>query len=529
MMGMSTAKSSGAMDGASTFLQNTAAGFMGGAAALVAAPAIGAMQGGVAGGFLGVGAGLVGLVTLPVIGLATGMSAFVDGMIQTPWAAMATVQGKDWDEEEGKWVFYDLRVERDRLEKGAAERDRAFEARKAAARGEAPPAAPKGDVSVKDASLYEALGVDPGASDAQIKKAYYKKALKCHPDKNPDNPEAAAEFQKIGAAYQVLGEPRSRKTYDEKGLGGVDGPSMDPAAFFSMIFGDERFEPLVGELQMASMMKMSGEEDMMLDPMQMKYKQKVRACKCAIYLVDELLAPWTAEGADADGAKAATTTLADDLSKTPFGATLLTVVGGAYESAAKRFVGSQFEKAQMSLNESVAETKTGFSLLGDMSRAMGAASSAAQSEQAAAQAGQQAEETKAAVPTYAADKSDPGLIVDAPHVMIVETYGIFDVSYFTRAAPARAARVFRARRLLRVAGAASLELAWANLPYCTGACSFTRELGDGPVKWAVGETYPTPDYGTVLTIRAAVDRAGDEQRARRVFFLSRKTSSGRAA
>ena len=443
MMGMSTAKSSGAMDGASTFLQNTAAGFMGGAAALVAAPAIGAMQGGVAGGFLGVGAGIVGLVTLPVIGLATGMSAFVDGMIQTPWAAMATVQGKDWDEEEGKWVFYDLRVEHDRLEKGAAERDRAFEARKAAARGETPPAAPKGDVSVKDASLYEALGVDPGASDAQIKKAYYKKALKCHPDKNPDNPEAAAEFQKIGAAYQVLGEPKSRKTYDEKGLSGVDGPSMDPAAFFSMIFGDERFEPLVGELQMASMMKMSGEEDMMLDPMQMKYKQKVRACKCAIYLVDELLAPWTAEGADADAAKAATTTLADDLSKTPFGATLLTVVGGAYESAAKRFVGSQFEKAQMSLNESVAETKTGFSLLGDMSRAMGAASSAAQSEQAAAQAGQQAEETKAAVPTYAADKSDPGLIVDAPHVMIVETYGIFDVSYFTRAAPARVARVFR--------------------------------------------------------------------------------------
>ncbi|KAK7249037.1 DnaJ-like protein [Aureococcus anophagefferens] len=396
MMGMSTAKSSGAMDGASTFLQNTAAGFMGGAAALIAAPAIGAMQGGVAGGFLGVGAGIVGLVTLPVIGLATGMSAFVDGMIQTPWAAMATVQGKDWDEEEGKWVFYDLRVEHDRLEKGAAERDRAFEARKAAARGETPPAAPKGDVSVKDASLYEALGVDPGASDAQIKKAYYKKALKCHPDKNPDNPEAAAEFQKIGAAYQVLGEPKSRKTYDEKGLSG-----------------------------------------------------------CAIYLVDELLAPWTAEGADAEAAKAATTTLADDLSKTPFGATLLTVVGGAYESAAKRFVGSQFEKAQMSFNESVAETKTGFSLLGDMSRAMGAASSAAQSEQAAAQAGQQAEETKAAVPTYAADKSDPGLIVDAPHVMIVETYGIFDVSYFTRAAPARAADGKKADMMKSV-----MELAW---------------------------------------------------------------------
>ena len=234
---MSTAKSSGAMDGASTFLQNTAAGFMGGAAALVAAPAIGAMQGGVTGGFLGLGAGVVGLVTLPVIGLATGMSAFCDGMCQAPWATMAMAEGKDWDEETGEWVFYDLRVEAERLEKGAAERERAFEARKAAAKGEAPPPPPSaaGSVSVKDTSLYDALAVDPGATDAPIKKAYYKKALKCHPDKNPDNPEAAAEFQKIGAAYQVLGEPASRKKYDEKGLSAMDGSGgMDATAFFSV-------------------------------------------------------------------------------------------------------------------------------------------------------------------------------------------------------------------------------------------------------------------------------------------------------
>ena len=62
------------------------------------------------------------------------------------------------------------------------------------------------------------------------------------------------------------------------------------------------------------------------------------------------------------------------------------------------------------------------------------------------------------MPTYAADKSDPGLIVDAPHVMIVETYGIFDVSYFTRAAPARVARARRATPPLRRRGVAQARV-----------------------------------------------------------------------
>ncbi|EGB13079.1 hypothetical protein AURANDRAFT_9099, partial [Aureococcus anophagefferens] len=69
---------------------------------------------------------------------------------------------------------------------------------------------------------YEALGVDPGASDAQIKKAYYKKALKCHPDKHPGDAQKQKEFQAVSSAYQVLSEPEARRRYDSTGESGDD-------------------------------------------------------------------------------------------------------------------------------------------------------------------------------------------------------------------------------------------------------------------------------------------------------------------
>lgn len=62
---------------------------------------------------------------------------------------------------------------------------------------------------------YELLGVETHASDLELKKAYRKKALQYHPDKNPDNVEEATQkFAVIRAAYEVLSDPQERAWYD---------------------------------------------------------------------------------------------------------------------------------------------------------------------------------------------------------------------------------------------------------------------------------------------------------------------------
>ncbi|KAH8118129.1 DnaJ-domain-containing protein, partial [Phellopilus nigrolimitatus] len=94
-----------------------------------------------------------------------------------------------------------------------------------------------------DTELYELLEVPPTASDADVKKAYRKKAKEHHPDKNINDPEASKRFQEIGAAYEILSDPQTREVYDEYGLegiaGGQGGPGggVDPADIFAELFG----------------------------------------------------------------------------------------------------------------------------------------------------------------------------------------------------------------------------------------------------------------------------------------------------
>ena len=67
---------------------------------------------------------------------------------------------------------------------------------------------------VKDLDLYLLLEVSPEASEKDIRKAYRKKALKCHPDKNPDDPTAAQLFHQLSEALEVLTDAAARKAYD---------------------------------------------------------------------------------------------------------------------------------------------------------------------------------------------------------------------------------------------------------------------------------------------------------------------------
>ena len=100
---------------------------------------------------------------------------------------------------------------------------------------------------------YEVLGVDRGADDATLKKAYRKLAKKYHPDMNPGDKEAEAKFKEATEAYSILSDPDKRRQYDQfghaafenggggagaGGFGGFDFGGGDMGDIFGDIFGD---------------------------------------------------------------------------------------------------------------------------------------------------------------------------------------------------------------------------------------------------------------------------------------------------
>jgi molecular chaperone DnaJ len=68
---------------------------------------------------------------------------------------------------------------------------------------------------------YDVLGVDEDASEKEIKKAYRKKAMEYHPDRNPDDPEAEKKFKEASEAYEVLSDAEKRQRYDQFGHAGL--------------------------------------------------------------------------------------------------------------------------------------------------------------------------------------------------------------------------------------------------------------------------------------------------------------------
>jgi molecular chaperone DnaJ len=98
---------------------------------------------------------------------------------------------------------------------------------------------------------YEILGVDKNADAETLKKAYRKKAIEYHPDKNPENKEAEEKFKESAEAYDVLSNPDKRARYDQYGHAGVNGAAgngggsygggmtmEDIFSHFGDIFGD---------------------------------------------------------------------------------------------------------------------------------------------------------------------------------------------------------------------------------------------------------------------------------------------------
>jgi hypothetical protein len=379
----STSKPRHAADGFAKGAGNILTGALAGAALLVSAPIAGAVEGRKSGGAwgavkgfgMGLGLGIAGGAAMAAGGIGTGVYQMGRGVYHTPGAVNAISQGKEWDPEKKIWIIYNLIEEsnefmnlsdEDYLQKlltgGDPEDIRKSESVPAGADARSP-AKP-----VADKEFYEVLGVPTNATTAEIKKAYYLKARQNHPDRCRDDPDAHAKFQKIGEAYQVLSDERLRFQYDQGGKTGVEGvATMDSGAMFAMIFGSEKFEPLVGELELASQM---AEAEQHSHPKLRAFRQRKREIKCALNLVTKLQTYVDTE--DEAAFVASLKEEAEELASTPFGGTLLSTIGVAYNEYARR-QGTTYDRFMVGLNQTGRDVNTYSTIFSSSVRAASAA------------------------------------------------------------------------------------------------------------------------------------------------------------
>ena len=133
---------------------------------------------------------------------------------------------------------------------------------------------------------YEVLGVERGAGEEEIKKAYRKLAVKFHPDKNPGDKAAEENFKELGEAYEVLCDAQKRAAYDQYGHAAFDrraggfarGGFHDPFEVFREVFGGGGiFEDLFGGARQDPSQPQRG-EDLRYD-MELTFEEAAHGCE----------------------------------------------------------------------------------------------------------------------------------------------------------------------------------------------------------------------------------------------------------
>ncbi len=104
-----------------------------------------------------------------------------------------------------------------------------------------------------ETKLYDELGVRPDATPSEIRRAYFRLAQRYHPDKNPNDPQATEKFQIIADAYQILSDPVKREEYHRVGRTESE-TLLDPKSLFVLMFGNDKFAHIVGDLATATLL-----------------------------------------------------------------------------------------------------------------------------------------------------------------------------------------------------------------------------------------------------------------------------------
>jgi len=373
----STRRPKDAGAGFSSGLKSVTKGTLAGAASLVAAPIAGAQQDGVRGFFSGLATGVVSAVALPVTGLCVGAVQVGRGMFNSAEAIRCHKQGMTWDHEKREWLNYMLDDEFKELEAAMSKLDKNNGSTSNLVGSDGP------ERKVKDREYYDLLKISTNATQGQIKKAYYKEARNCHPDKCPDDPEAAAKFQNLGTAYQTLFDEQKRAAYDKNGKPETNSAEteneIDAHVFFNVMFGSALVEPYIGELWIATtadtVMKDAVQEQQKkflleakeeagewaarsLASEQASLRQKMREVKCAINIrkrVEPYVNGTESVEAFTEGCKKE----ADNIGNGAYGATFLTTMGQAMLFEAEEYIG--FQQSFLGIDGHVARTKKKFS------------------------------------------------------------------------------------------------------------------------------------------------------------------------
>jgi curved DNA-binding protein CbpA len=360
----STRKPKDGWAGLSSGLKSVGKGVAAGLTGLIVAPIAGARAEGATGFAKGLAAGVASAVVFPAAGIAVGAYQVGRGLANSGTAAKNSKAGMMWDEVAREWYFYNIDQELDQIEIQEVEIKKNEANKPSSSSG-------LGGKKVKDPAYYNLLSVPTDVNASDLKKAYYKEARKCHPDKNPDDPEAAKKFQQIGHAYQILSNEQSRAAYDRDGVPDTNNSAsetmtmqdIDPKVFFAVMFGSDAVQQYIGELWIAekaeSLMKDqalqefaanpdsehgSEEEKELLQNATKRnaadlLKQRKREATCAKFIRDKITA-YSTGVIDESEFVATCQAEAAEITKVSFGDVYCTAIGFALEVEAQEFIGN---------------------------------------------------------------------------------------------------------------------------------------------------------------------------------------------